>query len=199
MRLAAVVAVAIVSLPLPPVGVPLALGLAGYLAIVLSKPNQVVRGRTLSTVQHRRAAIIVGSAVCGLAAWRAPRSSVSILPAGWNRSSLAAVGGKPDDGGPGASEFFALPHALAQPQRAGGAGDLDAVRRIAMGSPSMTCVPMAGINRPGPENGHRPGEPHGAHNRSAARERSSEPVVQPEHVEFEASMAGRGDFLTRRN
>ena len=52
---------------LPPVGVPLAFGLAGYMTISLSKPNQVVRGRTLSAAQHRRAAIVVGAAVFALA------------------------------------------------------------------------------------------------------------------------------------
>lgn len=68
MRLAAIAAAAITSLALPPVGVPLTLGLAGYLAIILSKPNRIVRGRTLCAAQHRRVAIIVGGAVFGLAA-----------------------------------------------------------------------------------------------------------------------------------
>ena len=67
-RLAAIAAAAMTSLALPPVGVPLALGVAGYLAIILSKPNQIVRGRTLSAAQHRRVAMIVGGAVFGLAA-----------------------------------------------------------------------------------------------------------------------------------
>ncbi len=66
-RLAAVAAVAVASLTLPLVGVPLALGVAGYYTISLSKPNQVVRGRILSAAQHRRTAIVVGSTVFGLA------------------------------------------------------------------------------------------------------------------------------------
>jgi len=66
-RLAAVTAVAVASLTLPLVGVPLALGVAGYYTISLSRPNQVVRGRILSAAQHRRTAIIVGSAVFGVA------------------------------------------------------------------------------------------------------------------------------------
>ncbi len=66
---AAAIAVATVtSLALPPVGVPLALGLAGYFAIILSKPNQIVRGRTLSAAQRQRAALVVAGAVFGLAA-----------------------------------------------------------------------------------------------------------------------------------
>ena len=68
MRLAAIAAAAITSLALPPVGAPFALGLAGYLAIILSKPNQIVRGRTLCAAQQRRVASIVGGAVFGLAA-----------------------------------------------------------------------------------------------------------------------------------
>ncbi len=65
---AAVAAVAAASLALPLVGVPPALGVAGYLTIRLSKPNQVRRGRVLSAAQQRRAAIVVGSAVFGIAA-----------------------------------------------------------------------------------------------------------------------------------
>lgn len=65
---AAVAAVAAASLALPLVGVPPALGVAGYLTIRLSKPNQVLRGRVLSAPQQRRAAIVVGSAVFGIAA-----------------------------------------------------------------------------------------------------------------------------------
>ncbi len=68
LRLAVIAAVSAVSLALPLVGVPLALGLAGYLTISLSKPNKVLRGRYLSALQHRRAAIIVGGAVFGVAA-----------------------------------------------------------------------------------------------------------------------------------
>jgi hypothetical protein len=64
-RLAAIAAVAAVAavmgLALPRLGVPPALGLVGYLAIRLSKPNQLLRRRGLSAAQHRRAAIIVGS------------------------------------------------------------------------------------------------------------------------------------------
>jgi hypothetical protein len=67
-RLAAIAAVAAASLAVPPVGVPLALALAGYLTVSLSKPNRVVRGRTLSAAQQRRAAIIVGGGVLGVAA-----------------------------------------------------------------------------------------------------------------------------------
>jgi len=66
-RLAIIGAVAAASLMLPLVGVPLAFGLAGYLTISLSKPNKVVRGRTLSALQHRRAAIVVGGTVFALA------------------------------------------------------------------------------------------------------------------------------------
>lgn len=68
LRLAAIAAAAAASLALPPVGVPLALGIAGYLTISLSRPDKVLRGRTLSAAQHRRTAIIVGSAVFGAAA-----------------------------------------------------------------------------------------------------------------------------------
>ena len=66
-RVAAIAVVAAVAaaagLALPRVGVPPALGLVGYLAIRLSKPNRLLRRRTLSVAQHRRAAIIVGSVV----------------------------------------------------------------------------------------------------------------------------------------
>ncbi len=69
MGLAAIAAAAVIaSLTLPPVGVPLALGLAGCLAIILSKPNQAVRGRTLCAAQHQSAVLIVGSAVFWVAA-----------------------------------------------------------------------------------------------------------------------------------
>jgi len=69
MRLAAITAAAVTaSLALPPVGAPLALGLGGYLALILSKPNQAVRGHTLSATQYQRAALIVCSAVFELAA-----------------------------------------------------------------------------------------------------------------------------------
>jgi hypothetical protein len=66
--LAVIAAVSAASLALPLVGVPLALGLTGYLTISLSKPNKVLRGRNLSMPQHRRAAIIVGGTVFGIAA-----------------------------------------------------------------------------------------------------------------------------------
>jgi hypothetical protein len=66
-RLAIITAGAGASLILPLVGVPLALGLVGYLTISLSKPNKVVRGRTLSAAQHRRVAIVVGGTVFALA------------------------------------------------------------------------------------------------------------------------------------
>jgi hypothetical protein len=66
-RLAAIAAVAVATaaagFALPRLGVPPALGLVGYLAIRLSKPNPMPRRRTLSAAQHRRAAIIVGSLV----------------------------------------------------------------------------------------------------------------------------------------
>src|SRR5271167_2475532 len=68
LRLAVIAAVSAASLALPLVGVPLALGLTGYLTISLSKPNRIVRGRSLSVTQHRRTAIIVGSVVFGIAA-----------------------------------------------------------------------------------------------------------------------------------
>jgi len=67
-RLVVIAAAAAASLVLPSVGVPMALGVAGYLTISLSKPNSVVRGRTLSAAQHRRAALVVGSGVFGIAA-----------------------------------------------------------------------------------------------------------------------------------
>jgi len=67
-RLAVVAAVAAAGLAPALVGVPLALGVAGYLTISLSKPNRIVRGRSLSVTQHRRAALIVGSVVFGIAA-----------------------------------------------------------------------------------------------------------------------------------
>jgi hypothetical protein len=67
-RLVVIAAVAAASLVLPTVGVPMALAVAGYLTISLSKPNCVVRGRTLSAAQHRRSAIVVGSGVFGIAA-----------------------------------------------------------------------------------------------------------------------------------
>ena len=66
-RLALAAAGAAASLVLPLVGIPLAFGLAGYLTISLSKPDKVVRGRTLSMAQHRRAAFIVGGAVFAIA------------------------------------------------------------------------------------------------------------------------------------
>lgn len=66
-RLAAIGAAA-ASPMLPFVGVPLALGIAGYLAITLSRPDNVLRGRRLSAAQHRRAAIIVGGGIFGIAA-----------------------------------------------------------------------------------------------------------------------------------
>jgi hypothetical protein len=45
----------------------LALGIATYAAIRLSKPNQIVRGRTLSPNQHRRAAAITAVGITGMA------------------------------------------------------------------------------------------------------------------------------------
>jgi hypothetical protein len=68
LRLAVIAAVSAASLARPLVGVPLALGLTGYLTISLSKPNRIVRGRCLSVTQHRRTAIIVGSVVFAIAA-----------------------------------------------------------------------------------------------------------------------------------
>ena len=67
-RLAVLAAVAAAGRAQPLVGVPLALGVTGYLTISLSKPNRIVRGRSLSVTQHRRTAIIVGSVVFGIAA-----------------------------------------------------------------------------------------------------------------------------------
>jgi hypothetical protein len=67
-RLAVLAAVAAAGVASPLLGVPLALGVAGYLTISLSKPNSIVRGRSLSVTQHRRTAIIVGSVVFGIAA-----------------------------------------------------------------------------------------------------------------------------------
>jgi hypothetical protein len=68
LRLAVIAAVSAASLALPRVGVPLALGLTGYLTISLSKPNRIVRGRYLSVTQRRRTAVIVGGVVFGIAA-----------------------------------------------------------------------------------------------------------------------------------
>ena len=66
-RVAAIAVVAAVAaaagFALPRVGVPPALGLVSYLAIRLCRPNRLLRRRTLSVAQHRRAAIIVGSVV----------------------------------------------------------------------------------------------------------------------------------------
>src|SRR5579863_10439943 len=67
-RLAGLAAATFASLAVPSVGVPLALGRAGYLAIILSKPNQIVRGRTLSVAQRQSAALVVASVIFGLAA-----------------------------------------------------------------------------------------------------------------------------------
>lgn len=64
----AAAAAAAASLALPSVGVPLALGVVGYLAIGLSRPDKVLRGRTLSAAQHRRTATAVGAAVFAAAA-----------------------------------------------------------------------------------------------------------------------------------
>jgi len=63
--IAAVAAAIIVS---PLIGIPLALGAAAYTAIMLSKPYALVRGRTLSPRQQRRAAIIMGGGILGVAA-----------------------------------------------------------------------------------------------------------------------------------
>ncbi len=65
--IAAIVAIMVASLALPRVGVPLGFGVAGYLTIRLSKPNQVLRRRVLSAAQHRRAAVVVGGATFAVA------------------------------------------------------------------------------------------------------------------------------------
>jgi hypothetical protein len=52
----------------PMVGVPLALGVAAYAAIRLSKPHKIIRGRSLSPRQHRRAAVIAAGGMAGIAA-----------------------------------------------------------------------------------------------------------------------------------
>jgi hypothetical protein len=62
----ATVVAAVVACPV--VGIPLALGMAAYAAIMLGKPDRIIRGRILSPRQHRRAAVIIGGCILGVAA-----------------------------------------------------------------------------------------------------------------------------------
>jgi hypothetical protein len=64
----AVIAAAAGAVEFPVVGIPLALGIATYAAIRLSKPHQILRGRNLSPTQHRRAAVIAAVGISGMAA-----------------------------------------------------------------------------------------------------------------------------------
>jgi hypothetical protein len=64
----AVIAAAAGAVEFPIVGIPLAFGIAAYAAIKLSKPHQILRGRILSPSQHRRAAVIAGLGISGIAA-----------------------------------------------------------------------------------------------------------------------------------
>jgi hypothetical protein len=65
---AGVTALGAAAIGCPMVGVPLALGMAAYAAIRMSKPHAIVRGRTLSPRQQRRAAAIIGGGMLGIAA-----------------------------------------------------------------------------------------------------------------------------------
>lgn len=51
----------------PLLGIPLALGAAAYAAIKWSRPDKILRGRTLSAAQHRRAAVVAAGAAAGTA------------------------------------------------------------------------------------------------------------------------------------
>jgi hypothetical protein len=64
---AGIAAVGAGAVGFPIVGVPLALGIGMYAAIKLSKPNQILRGRTLSPRQQHRAAVIMGGVMLGIA------------------------------------------------------------------------------------------------------------------------------------
>lgn len=56
-------ATATIGFEYPLAGVPLALGLAAYAAICSCRPDEVLRGRTLSPWQHRRAALVMGGLI----------------------------------------------------------------------------------------------------------------------------------------
>jgi hypothetical protein len=58
--------VLVAALELPIFGVPLAVAVATYTSIRLSKPYAVLRGRTLSASQQQRAALIGAAALLGL-------------------------------------------------------------------------------------------------------------------------------------
>jgi hypothetical protein len=65
---AAAIAAAAGIVGFPVIGVPVAVGIGTYIAIKLSKPHAIVRGRILSPRQHRRAAMIVGGGMLAFAA-----------------------------------------------------------------------------------------------------------------------------------
>jgi hypothetical protein len=52
----------------PIVGMPLALGVTAYAAIMLGKPDRIVRGRILCPRQHQRTAVSIGGCILGIAA-----------------------------------------------------------------------------------------------------------------------------------
>ncbi len=64
----AIIAALVGAVGFPIVGVPLALGIGSYAAIKLSKPHQIVRGRTLSPSQHQRVALNTAVGITGIAA-----------------------------------------------------------------------------------------------------------------------------------
>src|SRR5207244_1931199 len=65
---ACIAGVGIIAVGFPQFGVPLALGIAGYTLIKLSKPHAILRGRTLHPHQQHRAALIAGGGMLGIAA-----------------------------------------------------------------------------------------------------------------------------------
>lgn len=56
------------GLALPPVGIPIIAGLAVYAGITFSRPDRILRGRTLSPSRQRRIAVLAGGAMLGFAA-----------------------------------------------------------------------------------------------------------------------------------
>jgi hypothetical protein len=67
-KIGVVAAVAVASLVLPLVGIPLALACLAYAGIKRLAPHRVIRGRVLSELQQHRVAIIAGAAILGVAA-----------------------------------------------------------------------------------------------------------------------------------
>jgi hypothetical protein len=67
-RIAMIVAAAAGAVGFPIVGIPLVLGIATYAAIILRKPNQIIRGRFLSLRQQCRAAVIAAGGITAVAA-----------------------------------------------------------------------------------------------------------------------------------